>query len=155
MFIAVFAWINLIILLRSNEFLGKCNMAQNMSMRLTIVFSYYLHYIVTAFGLFGFLFRSPVILILYLIVPIVIFAQWKIRDSGDLTSSCVLTNFTDLACHIDARKDTVKFITIFDRLGIQDITVSGIRVPLAYSILIPLGFAIAIAKLVRMYMSRK
>lgn len=150
LFVIVFALLNLTILLTSSEF-SKCNMEQTMLTCISIVFSFFLHYIVIAFALFGFLFNDPYILALYLILPVVIWSQWKLRDKNGFSSSCALTNFTDLSCNVDIHSDSVRFIDIFERVGVQYVHIGGLRnVPLAYLIIVPLGYYIAIRKLMRM-----
>ena len=147
LFITIAAFINLAILLNSDEY-KRCNCNQNGDTKLIIVtlFLFYLHYFIHCFGLYGFLFDNKWILGLYLIVPIIIVTGWSIGKSSFFKSACGLTNVTDRLCKMGTH-DTMNFDEIYRQMCIPDISIKGYKSNLAYFLLTIFGYAFAIYKL--------
>jgi len=149
LFITVAAFINLIILLNSDDY-KRCNCNQKGDTKLILVtlFLFYLHYFIHCFGLYGFLFDNKWILGLYLIVPIIIVSGWSIGKSSFFKSACGLTNVTDRLCKMGIH-DTMHFDEIYRIMCIPDISIKGYKSNLAYFLLTIFGYAFAIYKLIK------
>lgn len=147
-FIIFASLLNLLLLLSSREY-NKCKKPRTVYKTLVIWFSFFIHYFIHTFGLYGFLFNNKVILSIYLCIPVVIGAGWKLNKTNLFKSGCTLTNLTDMLCDIDKNMDTMNFIEIYRTMGVPDINIGFTKTSPAFLFITLVGYGIAIYKLTR------
>lgn len=146
-FIFSAAFLNWILLLKSCEF-KKCNTNQSPCVRLVILFSLFLHYFINAFGLYGFLFDNKVILSIYMCIPFIIGAGWKLNKNDHFKSACTLTNATDLMCDVK-KGDTIYFVEVFRELGVKDVDIGYAKTSPVFIAITIIGYIVAMYKLLK------
>lgn len=139
--------INVFILILSGEY-NKCYCNQNTNYILIVftLFCFFLHYFLHCFSLYGFLFNNKKLILLYLIIPPVIWLGWLINKTPYFKSACLLTNFTDLLCNLPF-KESVRFVEVYRYIGVPDISVGYTCTSLAYVLLTVIGYPIGLYKL--------
>ncbi len=146
LFISIMAFINLFLLLSSDEY-KRCFLRQECP-KITIItiFAFYLHYFIHCFSLYGFLFNNKILLLIYLLTPPIIGTSWMFFTTKHFSSSCVLTNFTDTLCDIE-NGNSIKFIDIYRSMGIPDVKVINSSTNTAYMVIMIVGYFIGLVKL--------
>jgi hypothetical protein len=145
LFISGMALVNLILLLTSDEY-KRCKPCSKKTSAITI-FAFYLHYFIHCFNLYGFLFNNKVILLIYLLTPPIVGIGWSLFSTKHFTSSCLLTNYTDIMCNVSDGK-SIKFIEIFRKMGVPDINVMNSKTNAGYMVITTVGYFIGLVKLV-------
>lgn len=145
LFISGMALVNLMLLLTSEEY-KRCKPCSKKMSAITI-FAFYLHYFIHCFNLYGFLFNSKVILLIYLLTPPIVGIGWSFFSTKHFTSSCLLTNYTDIMCNV-SDGHSIKFVEIFRKMGVPDINVMDSKTNAAYMVITTVGYFIGLVKLV-------
>lgn len=144
-FISIVAFVNLFLLLSSNEY-KRCVSRQNCP-KITIItiFAFYLHYFIHCFSLYGFLFNNKILLLIYLLTPPIIGTSWTFFTTQHFSSSCVLNTFTDTLCNVEDGK-SIEFVDIYRCMKIPEIKIMNSQTNTAYMFIMIVGYFIGLVK---------